>query len=144
MASCNQTNSTKGIVSRTNDIKRDRVIGSWDLAEKLSQNIKNAEFKSENEKILGFTLNADSSAAIILNNSSENLEKSGTWTWKEEKNIGNNNFGFSLKQDLIITFEETKNNRYILALQPSEIQGKLLLASGSKSVYEKRSFGLQK
>lgn len=56
IASCNQTTSTKEIASSTNNIKRDGVIGSWILTEKPSQNIKNAEFNSENEKIKSFTL----------------------------------------------------------------------------------------
>ncbi len=112
------------------DLNRKDVLGSWKISKESSKKI-NKE-KTATERITYFQLNSDSTVTVSFGDSTEK-KMTGTWVWKAEKRLGNDNFGFSLKTDVVIYV----NNLFTLGLKLSKIDGKINLTAADYS-FEKQ------
>ncbi len=121
LTSCFVSNSSDNV-----GIKRQDILGSWKINKETA----------ENEKISYFQLNADSTVIVSFGDSMEK-KMTGTWVWKAEKKIGNNNLGLSLKTDVVIYVNNNVNNSFILGLKLSEVDGKINLMTADYS-FEKQ------
>ena len=96
---------------------RGDVLGLWKAT-------KTSLKKQNQNKILSFQLNEDSTATISRNDITQE-EKKGTWLWNIEKKIGKNNFGINfysdvrlnVDYDLIVLFllEDRSDGLYLIA-----------------------------
>ena len=129
LTSCFVSNS-----SNNDDIKRPDVLGSWKITKESSQKINNKT--ADNEKISYFQLNADSTVIVSFGDSMEK-KMTGTWVWKAEKKLGNNNLGLSLKTDVVIYVNSSINNLFFLGLQLNKTDGKINLTTADYS-FEKQ------
>jgi hypothetical protein len=95
------------------DIKE--VLGSWRITTESLKKIKSNDQKTDDKIITSFKLNSDSTATVSFGESEKNI-MNGTWIWQAEKKLGNENFGLSLKSDVVIRV----SGLYIFGLQLSE------------------------
>ena len=104
------------------NIERKDVLGSWNVTKKSLEGVKKQ--KDGHKIVTHFELNADSTTTVSFGNSSES-RSNGKWVWKAEKELGNKNFGISLKSDVVIYV----NGLFTLGLQLNEIDGKISLTA---------------
>ncbi len=94
------------------------VLGSWNITKSSLKKIKSENKETEDKIITSFKLNSDSTA-IVYFGESEKKRMNGTWIWQAEKKLGNENFGVSIKSDVVI-----RVTGYTLGLQLNEERGK--------------------
>ncbi|WP_159518068.1 hypothetical protein [Sunxiuqinia indica] len=95
------------------DIKE--VLGSWRITKKSLKKMKNDDQKTDHKIITSFKLNSDSTATVFFGVFEKKI-MNGTWIWQAEKKLGNENFGLSIKSDVVIRV----NGLYTLGLQLRE------------------------
>lgn len=117
LSSCTFLNSYDNL-----NLKRQEILGSWTLSKESLKKIKKE--KQKDKIIAYFQLNSDSTATVSFEDSIEK-KMAGTWVWKAEKKLGNNNLGISLKSDVVIYV----NGLFTLGLQLNEIDGKINLTA---------------
>lgn len=110
LSSCLVSNS-----SNNSDTDVKEILGSWKITKESLQKIKSDDQKTEDKTITSFNLNSDSTATVSFGTSEKKI-MNGTWIWQAEKKLGNENFGLSIKSDVVIRV----NGLYTLGLQLRE------------------------
>lgn len=123
MASCTSPTST-------DSVKRDHVVGAWQLAEKEKDDSAIQKQDSTGRLVTSFKLNSDSTATVVVYDWGAKSDISGNWKWKAEKKMGNSTFGLSLKSDVVIEVQ----GKIILGLLLEKVDGEIRLTVG-KDVY---------
>ncbi|SHJ84898.1 hypothetical protein SAMN05444280_13426 [Tangfeifania diversioriginum] len=127
VASCMMSGS-----SGESDANRKDVVGSWQIAGKSYETIKDKNEEKETQTVLSFQLKADSTGTMVYEMKNRKNEIPITWTWKAEKKLGSENFGVSMKSDVVIR----GGGFTMLGLMIEENAGKLNLKS-SDYLFEK-------
>jgi hypothetical protein len=127
VASCMMSGS-----SGETDANRKDVVGSWQIAGKSYETIKDKNEDKETQTVLSFQLKADSTGIMVYEMNNRKNEIPITWTWKAEKKLGSENFGVSMKSDVVIH----GGGFTMLGLMVSEKAGKLNLKA-SDYLFEK-------
>ncbi len=92
--------------SENNNLSREEILGTWKLS---VQSLKDIDLEKESSTITSFQLNADSTAVFYLADSPDKKTE-GTWTWDNEKKIGNEDFGISIENDVMIYSKNKTGN----------------------------------
>lgn len=121
LTSCTSSNS-----SDNSNLKREDVLGVWTLSKRSLEKIKKE--KPDDKIITSFQLNADSTATASFDGSIDK-KRAGTWVWKAEMKLGKNNFGISLKCDVVLYV----NGLFKLGLDLNETAGKMNLNAADYS-----------
>ena len=98
-------------------MEKEEVIGNWRLTKEASRLLKSEGAKSEDGLITKFQLKTNSSAIVFFSNPENGQELTGTWERNAGKQLGNKNFAITIKSDVLITFERTKNTIYKVGLR---------------------------
>lgn len=123
MASCTSPTST-------DSVKREHVVGVWQLAEKKIDDSARLKQDSTGRLVTSFQLNSDSTATVVVYDRGDESNISGSWKWKAEKKMGNSTFGLSLKSDVVIEVQ----GKIILGLLLEKVDGEIRLTVG-KDIY---------
>lgn len=124
------TSCSVSISSGDLDVKRQDILGSWKISKGSLRMINNDTTKKK--IITSFRLNADSTVIVSFGGSTKK-KMTGTWAWKAEKELGNRNFGISVKSDVAVYV----NGLFTLGLQISKMDGEIIL-SAADYTFEKQ------
>lgn len=108
---------------------QEEVYGSWQIT---AASLTQMERKAEEQIIKSVILKKDSTAVISYVDAAK-ADLNAKWTWKKEKSVGNENFGFSVATDVYIYI----NNMPVLGLMLHNANGKLSLKAGDYT-FEKK------
>lgn len=118
--------------SGESDANRKDVVGNWQITGKSYETTKDKNEEKETQIVLSFQLNADSTGIMVYEMKNRKNEIPVTWSWKAEKRLGSENFGVSMKSDVVIR----GGGFTMLGLMLSEKEGKLNLKA-SDYLFEK-------
>jgi hypothetical protein len=121
--------------SDTDTVKREDVLGTWNLSSKSE--LKTTKDETEEQEILikKFTLNSDSTVVVHFRDNEGVREERGSWRWKAEMGLARKG-AIKISTDIIISVSFTDNQQFMLGLVIRQEKEKITL-SGDGLIYEK-------